>query len=79
MMNGFGGMGTFDGLWMWVVLLVGLALTASAIWGFSSLFPLQANEPQRNSASIDILSQRYAAGEISQAEYQQAREILVEA
>ena len=70
--GGFGlGMGMFGGLmmlvfWIALILLVVLAVRA--------LFPA-ATLSTRESA-IEILQRRLAAGEISQAEFEQARKAL---
>lgn len=71
MMNGFGmygggwliGMGLMILFWVAVILLV--------IWAVRSLFPRQSRSGREQ--ALDILQQRYARGEISAAEYEQAR------
>jgi putative membrane protein len=64
-------MGLFGGLimlafWVAVLLLVVLAVRA--------LFPAATRDAHES--AVDVLKRRYAAGEISQAEYEQARRTL---
>jgi len=69
---GFGlGMGFFGPLpmllfWLAVILLVVLAVRA--------LFP--SRDRDERETAVDVLKQRYAAGEIDRAEYEQARKAL---
>ncbi len=65
------GMGFFGGIvmvvfWVAVVLLV--------IWAVRTAFPSQQKDAHES--AVEILKRRYAAGEISQAEYEQARKAL---
>lgn len=62
------GMGMMLIFWVAIILLV--------IWAVSSLFPPQVRS-ERNQA-WEILQQRYARGEISATEYEQARARLEE-
>ena len=57
------GMGMMVLFWVAIILLV--------IWAVRSLFPRERRS-ERNQA-LETLQQRYAAGEISAAEYEQAR------
>ena len=76
MMYGFGmyggwwliGMGMMVLFWVVVILLV--------IWVVRSLLPRQMRSG--HAQALEILQQRYAAGEINAAEYEQARERLEE-
>ena len=57
------GMGMMVLFWVAIILLV--------IWAVRSLFPRQA--PSGRNQALETLQQRYAAGEISAVEYEQAR------
>ena len=68
MMYGIGGwwlmgMGMMAIFWVAIILLV--------IWGVRSLFPQQVRSGRDQ--ALETLRQRYAAGEINAAEYEQAR------
>ena len=68
MMYGFGGwwllgMGMMVLFWIAIILLV--------VWVVRSLFPRQMRSG--HDQALETLRQRYAAGEISAAEYEQAR------
>ena len=85
MMNGFGGMNIFGGFWMVLESLVLLGLLALLVWGVSGLFPRQSVTNagnagnagnQKSTDPIEILKRRYAAGEISQAEFEIVRKSL---
>lgn len=70
MMYWFGGMGIFGGLlmlsvWVAIILLVIWAVRAYAVPHSTDMETPQA-----------ILKRRYAAGEISQSEYERARRVL---
>ncbi len=75
MMDGFGmygagwliGMGMMIFFWVAIILLV--------IWAVRTLFPRHVHSAQN---PLEILQRRYAAGEISAAEYDQARSRLKE-
>ena len=71
MMYGFGGMGLFGGIMM---LLVFVAVVMLVVW------VVRAGIPSRHSSvgetPLGILTRRYAAGEINQAEFDQARRVL---
>ena len=74
MMGGVGmmaGMGWLGYLTM-VVFWIGILLLV--IWGVSALFPTtgRANGPD----ALEILRQRFARGEISREEFEQARSVL---
>ena len=66
LMAGFGGFGMLFGLLVWVVLI------ALLVWGAGALFGGRAG----GETPEEILRRRYARGEISQAEYEQARQAL---
>ena len=76
---GFGGFGLIFMLIFWV------AIIALAVWLLSNLFPratsTSASQPMvhganQNGSALEILKQRYARGEISQAEYEEMRRAL---
>ena len=67
-MAGLGGWGMFVGLLFWVVLAV------LAIWAASTVFGRTPGDTQTD--ALEILKRRYAAGEITQAEFETARRAL---
>ena len=67
-MFGFGGFGMLFGGLLWIGLIV------LVVWGAASLFPGRRETGQET--ALEILKRRYAAGEISAAEYQQAKKDL---
>ncbi len=68
MMYGFGGWWL---LGMSMMVLFWIAIILLVIWVVRSLFPHQVNSG--HDRAMETLRQRYAAGEISAAEYEQAR------
>jgi uncharacterized membrane protein len=64
-LNGFESFGPFLSLFLTV------ALSGLIIWGLCQLFNCGYNPPEQSPQ--EILRQRFANGEISQAEYEQAR------
>lgn len=67
-MMGFGGFGMVFGSLIWIGLIV------LVVWGAASLFTGRRETGQET--VLEILKRRYAAGEISAAEYQQAKKDL---
>lgn len=67
-----GGMGSFG---MLVSALVMVALVALLVWGAGALFDERGGSRE---TPLEIVRRRYAAGEISHAEYEQARQALGE-
>ena len=67
-MAGFGGLGMVLGILFWV------ALVALLVWGAQALFT-RRDQPS-GGAPLEILQRRYARGEISEAEYLQAKRAL---
>ena len=67
-MAGFGGLGMLLGLLFWV------ALIALLVWGVAS-FVSRTPVDARGDA-LDILKRRFAAGEITQAEFETAHRAL---
>ena len=75
MMNGyFGWMGAAGGFGMVVGVLVWLAVVVLLVWGIGSLFARRTADTQ--SEALEILKRRYAAGEITSAEFETARRAL---
>ena len=73
-MMGYGDFGWMSGFgWLWMVLFLG-ALIALLVWGADTLFGTRDRAPQP--APLDILKWRYAAGEITQSEFEQAKRAL---
>ena len=71
MMYGFG---MYSGGWligMAMMILFWIAIILLLIWVVRSLFPRQM--PSGRDLALETLRQRYAAGEINAAEYEQAR------
>ncbi len=68
--NGFGVMG----LGMVLMVLVWVALTALVIWALVRLFPRDRRSD--HDAAVEMVQRRYAAGEITAAEYEQALRAL---
>lgn len=68
MMAGMGWLGILTMILFWVGVILLL------IWGVSGLFP--TNRRSAGPAALEILQQRFARGEISREEYEQARNVL---
>jgi putative membrane protein len=66
-------MGLFGGVMM---LLFWAAIILLVVWAVRSVFPSQRQS--EHESAVEILKRRYAAGEISQAEYEQAFKALGE-
>ena len=75
-MMGAGGYGLMAGLRFAMVigLLVWVGLIALVVWGAGALFGGRGGGAEETPG--EILRRRYARGEISQAEYEQARQAL---
>lgn len=67
---GFGVMG----LGMVLITVFWVSLIVLVVWAVSRLF--QQNRRNDRDSAIEVLRRRYAAGEISEAEYQQAVKTL---
>jgi uncharacterized membrane protein len=76
MMYGFGMFGGWWFIGVGMMVLFWVAIVLLIIWVVRSLFPRESL-PKRYQA-LETLQQRYAAGEISGAEYEQARARLEE-
>ena len=68
------GLGAFGGFGMLFGGLLWIAVIALVAWGATSLFPGRREGGQET--AMEILKRRYATGEISPAEYQQAKKDL---
>jgi uncharacterized membrane protein len=67
----WGGMGWFGGLLM---LVAWVAVILLAVWAVRAFFPSQRHDASET--AMTVLQRRYAAGEISEAEYERARRVL---
>jgi uncharacterized membrane protein len=67
-------MGAFGGVGMLLGLLVWLAVFVLLVWSVSTLFTHRKTETRAD--ALEILNRRFAAGEISSAEFETAREAL---
>jgi putative membrane protein len=74
MMGAYGWMGGFGGPGMLLGVLVWLAVVALLMWGISAVFTGRRADTQTE--ALEILKRRYAAGEISSAEFEIARRAL---
>lgn len=69
-------MGAFGGLWMILGGIAGLALVALLVWAAISYRTAGHQYSRTDETALDILKKRYAAGEISQAEFELAKKGL---
>jgi putative membrane protein len=76
MMYGFGMYGGWWLIGMGMMVLFWIAILLLVIWMVRSLFPRERRSERVQ--ALETLQQRYAAGEISAAEYEQARARLEE-
>ena len=67
-MDGFG--------WAWMVLLLAVVI-ALVVWGTRTSV-WSRRDPGESNPPLDTLRQRYAAGEITAPEFEQARRTLAE-
>lgn len=75
MMSYYGWMGAFGGDGMLLGMLVWLVVVVLLVWSVSALFAHRDGDT-RNDA-LEIVKRRYATGEISSAEFETARRALV--
>lgn len=75
-MMGFDGFGTMGGFGMGIGLLVMVLFLVLIVWGLSLLEAPRSPVGDGDATALEILRRRYARGEISQAEYEQSRQIL---
>ncbi len=71
MMGYYGGYGLLGGLGMGIGMILWVILIAVVVWAAVTLFSNRASRPDE--APIEILKRRFARGEISEAEFEQAR------
>ncbi len=77
MMGGFGyGMGLFGGFGMLVGVLFWVALLSLVVWAVVEYGKTHTRQTMAEESTLEVLKRRYAKGEISQAEYLQARKDL---
>ena len=76
MMNMMYGFGVWWFLGMSMMVLFWVAIILLVVWVVRSLFPRQ--ERSEHDQALETLRKRYAKGEISAAEYEQARARLEE-
>lgn len=72
-----GGMGMMAGMgWLGIVAMVlfWLGVILLSVWGLSALFPIQQSTATPD--ALEILRQRFARGDISREEFEQARQLL---
>jgi putative membrane protein len=74
MMGGYGMTAGMGWLGILTMALFWIGIIALVVWGLSNLFPtrLLRTEPD----ALEILRRRYAGGEISREEFEQARAAL---
>ena len=70
MMGDYGWMGAFGGVGMLLGMLVWLAAIVLLVWSVTTLFARRDTDPRID--ALEILKRRYAAGEISSAEFETA-------
>ena len=82
MMGGFDGvMGTFGGLWMLLPILFWGGLLALIVWAVVRIFPERRGGERsevRDRSSEEILTERFARGEIDAEEYERSLSVLGE-
>lgn len=74
MMGGYGMMAGMGWLGMLTMALLWIGVIALVIWGVSNLFPGQQLRTEQD--ALEILRRRFASGEISREEFEQARAVL---
>lgn len=74
MMGGYSMMSGMSWAGMFLIWLVGILVAALIIWGLISL--LSAQGLLGGPSAQELLSRRYARGEISREEFEQARQLL---
>lgn len=79
--DGWGSMGSWGWTGMFFMLLFGFAVVALIVWSIAGSRPGQTptmSEGPRSDHGLVILRERYARGEITDAEFEQARKTLSE-
>ena len=72
MMYGFGWMGW----WPLMMVLFWVAVIVLGIWAAKALFPSNAARENPEGSALDTLKHRYAKGESTREEYEEARRLL---
>jgi len=73
-MMGYGDFGWMGGFgWLWMVLIWAVVI-ALVVWGARSVFGSRGSTGEPT--PLEILRRRYAAGEMTAAEFEQAKETL---
>ena len=73
MMGYYGGYGLFGGLGMGFGMILWIGLIALVVWAAVALFNRSGRAEE---SPLETLKRRYARGEISEAEFERARECL---
>ena len=63
----------FGGSFMWLFWIVSIFLI---VWAVKLAVGIGSRQEERGRSALDILKERYAKGEIDQAEFEQKRETL---
>lgn len=63
----------FGGSFMWLFWIVSIVLI---VWAVKLAVGIGSRQEERGRSALDILKERYAKGEIDQAEFEQKRETL---
>jgi putative membrane protein len=74
MMGGYGMMAGMGWLGMVTMALFWIGIIVLVVWGLSNLFP--SRQPQTELDALEIVRHRFASGEISREEFEQARAAL---
>jgi putative membrane protein len=74
MMGGYGMMAGMGWLGMVTMALFWIGIIVLVVWGLSNLFP--SRQPQTELDALEIVRRRFASGEISREEFEQARAAL---
>jgi uncharacterized membrane protein len=75
MMTGAGwAMGLGGWLWMLLAFAVGIAIVVAFVWLVTAALP--GRQRSASEDALQILKARFARGEMSEAEYEQARRLL---
>jgi putative membrane protein len=74
MMGGYGMMAGMGWLGMLTMALFWIGIIALVVWGLSNLFP--RSQAQVEPDALEIVRRRFASGEMSREEFEQARAAL---
>ncbi|MHB8509240.1 MAG: SHOCT domain-containing protein [Candidatus Dormibacteria bacterium] len=73
-MMGYGGV--FGWIWMIGGLLVMIGVVVLIVWAISAMSHTPGNREPERQRPLDILRERYARGEITQQEFEQAKKTM---